>query len=341
VNPHLAFRDPEWLWLLLLLPAAAWWRSRQATPVWLVPFAAVWHRPTLLRRTWLTPAAAVTGLVLLILAMARPQRVQERWENKTRGYDIMLAIDLSSSMLTEDYKRDGARINRFEAIKPIVQAFIEHRPKDRIGVVLFAGRAYTLSPLTFDHSWLARQLERIRIGLIEDGTAIGDAVVVSLLRLNQTARHAGTKRQGAFVVLLTDGVNNAGLFTPKEARTMAAERGVPVFTISAGRKGLVPVPYFDAEGRKTYRQERSEIDEETLWLMALGTGGRFFRGHDASTLVGAFNAISESQTIEFQSRRLLLTAELFPWLAVPGLACLGIAALLARPWWRRDALIWA
>lgn len=248
----------------------------------------------------------------------------------------MLAIDLSSSMLAEDYKREGKRINRFEAIKPIIQAFIEHRPKDRIGVVLFAGRAYTLSPLTFDHDWLTRQIERVRIGMIEDGTALGDAVVVALERVAQPERQVGTKRMGAFVILLTDGVSNAGVFTPKEARQLAEKRGVPVFTISAGRQGMVPVPYVDAAGQKAYRQQRSEIDEEALWLMALATGGKFFRGHDARTLVGAFNAINQTQTIEFRSRRYLLTAELFPWLAIPGLACCAFGAFLARPWWRRS-----
>ena len=117
---------------------------------------------------------------------------------------------------------------------------------------------------------------------------------------------------------------------------MAHKRGVPVFGISAGRQGIVPVPYIDADGRKSYRKVQSNIDEEELWMMAMGTGGKFFRGHDASTLVRAFNAINQTQTIEFQSRRFVLTAELFPWMAVPGIMCLAIAAMLARPWWRRS-----
>jgi len=331
VNPHVAFRDPVWLWLLLALPAAWWWRRQRGVTVLLVPFAAAWHRPSIVRKSWWPPAAAITGLVLFTFALARPQRVEERWETRTRGYDIMLAIDLSSSMLTEDYKRRGERINRFEAVKPVIQAFIERRPKDRIGVVLFAGRAYTLAPLTFDHDWLARQLERVRIGLIEDGTSIGDAVVVALQRLAQPERLVNGKRMGAFVILLTDGVNNAGLFDLKEARTLAAERGVPLFSISAGRTGIVPVPYTDETGKKQYRQQRSEIDEDALWLMALATGGKFFRGPDASTLARAFNAINETQKIEFQTRRYLLTAELFYWFAVPGGTLLALAAVLARP----------
>jgi len=191
-----------------------------------------------------------------------------------------------------------------------------------------------LSPLTFDHDWLARQLDRIRVGMIEDGTALGDGVVVALQRLEQPDHKIDGKRRGGFIVLITDGVNNSGLFTPPEARTMAAARGVPVYTISAGRNGWVRVAYTDAEGQKHYRQEKSEVDEEELSMMALGTRGRFFRGHDSGTLVGAFNAISSETKIEFQSRRYVLTAELFPWLAVPGAVLLLIAALAARPMWR-------
>jgi Ca-activated chloride channel family protein len=283
------------------------------------------------RRSIWCQASALAGFALLTLALARPQRVQERWVARTTGYDIMLVIDLSKSMLSEDYKRQGKRINRFEAIKPVIQAFIAHRPNDRIGVVLFSGRAYTLSPLTFDHAWLERQIDRVRVGMIEDGTAIGDGVVLALQRLVQPAHETGGKRKGAFVVLLTDGVNNSGLFTPHEAWKLAAARGVPVYGISAGRQGKVPVPYVNEAGQKAYRYEHSEIDEEALWLMATATGGQFFRGHDASTLVRAFNAISQARKIEFSSRRYLLTAELFSWLAAPGSLLLLAAAFLARP----------
>lgn len=330
MEPHFAFRDPAWLLALLALPGAWWWRWRRGATVLLIPYSASWHRASAARRPAWRAAAVLAGLVLLTVALARPQRVQERWETQTRGYDIMLAIDLSSSMLAEDYQRGGERINRFEAIKPIVRAFLERRPNDRVGVVLFAGRVYTLAPLTFDHPWLERQMERIRVGMIEDGTALGDAVVVSLGRLDQAERQVGRKRLGAFIVLLTDGVNNSGLFSPKEARTMAAERGVPVFAISAGRRGWVPVPYVDENGTKRYRDERSEIDEDALWLMALATGGKFYRGHDRLALTKAFNAISQAAKIEFHSRRYLLTAELFPWFAAPGLGLLGLAGWLAR-----------
>src|SRR6185503_11985943 len=158
---------------------------------------------------------AFTGLMLLICALARPQRIEDKREVRSEGYDIILSVDLSTSMRAEDYEKGGERINRLQAIKPVIQAFIERRPTDRIGIVLFSGRAYTMAPLTFDHDWLARQLERVKIGMIEDGTAIGDGLGVALTRLEQAKREAGGKRIGAFIVLLTDGANNRGSLSPQ------------------------------------------------------------------------------------------------------------------------------
>ena len=156
----------------------------------------------------------MAGLVLLVIALARPQKVEDRREIRAEGYDLILSIDLSGSMLAEDYEVGGERLNRLQAIKPVIQSFINERPNDRIGIVIFSGRAYTLAPLTFDHLWLGRQIERLKIGLIEDGTAIGDGLGVALTRLEQAARSKGGNRKGAFVILMTDGANNRGALTP-------------------------------------------------------------------------------------------------------------------------------
>src|SRR5260221_1555231 len=161
---QLIFKDPLWLIALAALPLVAWLRGRRRVPVLLVPFAAAWHRPSLTGPARWPVILAFLGLALLIAALARPQRVEDKREVHSEGYDIVLAIDLSTSMRAEDYERGGERINRLQAIKPVIQAFIERRPTDRIGIVLFAGRAYTMAPLTFDHDWLARQLERVKIG---------------------------------------------------------------------------------------------------------------------------------------------------------------------------------
>lgn len=337
---HLAIHDPLWLLALLALPLVAWLRGRRRVPVLLVPFAAAWHRPSLVAPARWPAALIFAGLALLIVALARPQRVEDKREVRSEGYDIVLAIDLSGSMESEDFERGGERINRLQAIKPVVQAFIERRPADRIGVVLFAGRAYTMAPLTFDHDWLARQLERMRIGMIEDGTAIGDGIGVALTRLEQAKRDRAGRRIGAFIVLLTDGANNRGALQPKDAAEIAKSRGIPVYTIGSGKDGRVPFPEKDAQGRRTgrYLLRMSDLDEGALREIAELTGGKFFRADDTGTTERAFKAIDRAQKIEFQAKSYLVTTELFWWFAAPGLVALAAAAGFSRPRYRREAV---
>ena len=333
------FHDPLWLLALAALPLLAWLRGRRRVPVLLVPFASAWHRPTLAAASRWPIILATTGLAALIVALARPQQVEDKREVRSEGYDIMLAIDLSTSMRAEDFERGSERINRLQAIKPVIQAFIERRTNDRIGIVLFSGRAYTMAPLTFDHTWLARQLERVRIGMIEDGTAIGDGLGVALTRLEQAKRESGGKRIGAFVVLMTDGANNRGSLTPTQAAELAKSRSIPVYTIGSGKDGYVPVPIFDDSGRRvTTRRMLSDLDEGALRDIANATGGKFFRVADTDTIESAFRAIDRAQKIEFQAKSYLVSTELFWWFAGPGLSLLALAALLSRSLqWRRGA----
>jgi len=343
---HLAdyqFHDPLWLLALLAIPLVVWVRGRRGAPVLVVPFAAAWHRPTLIPASRWPATLAATGLALLAIAVARPQKVEDKRDVKQRGYDLMLAIDLSGSMLCEDYERGGERINRIQAIKPVIQAFINRRTNDRIGLVVFAGRAYTLAPLTFDHDWLARQVERITVRMVqslEDGTAIGDGLGIALTRLDQAGREEGNKRKGAFIVLLTDGANNRGLLTPEQATGIAKARDVPIYTIGAGRDGLVPMPVFDENHNKIgYRRIIADLDEGALQQMADATGGRFYRAAESDTIENAFAAIDKAQKIDFQAKSYLLTTELFEWFAVPGAVLLFSGALLVlpprRPAWLR------
>ena len=327
----LVLHDPWWLLLLPLVFAIVWLRGRRSIPVVLVPFAASWHRPSMGSGSRWPAGLACTGLVLLSVALARPQKVEDKREVRSQGYDIVLTVDLSGSMLAEDYERDGERINRWQAIKPVIQAFINDRPDDRIGIVVFSGRAYTLAPLTFDHDWLARQTDRLHIGLIEDGTAIGDGLGVALTRLQQAARESGNRRQGAFIVLLTDGANNRGALTPQQATDIAKSRGIPIYTIGAGRDGIVPFPVFDEQGNKVgMRAMPSDLDEGALRDISSATGGQFFRAAETSTVKSAFKAIDHAQKIEFQAKSYLVTTELFWWLAAPGSGLLLLAALLTR-----------
>lgn len=335
---QLIFKDPLWLLALLALPLIAWLRGRRRVPVLLVPFAAAWHRPSLAAPSRWPVLLAFAGLALLVASLARPQRVEDKREVRSEGYDIMLAIDLSTSMRAEDYEQGGERINRLEAIRPVVRAFIERRQTDRIGMVLFAGRAYTMAPLTFDHDWLSRQWDRARIGMIEDGTAIGDGLGVALTRLEQAMRNSEGKRIGAFVVLLTDGSNNRGTLAPSQAADIARSRGIPVYTIGAGREGYVPVPVYDNNNRKIgYRQQVSDLDEGQLREIADATGGKFFRAYDNDTIESAFTAIDQAEKIEFQAKSYLVTTELFWWLAAPGLALLVAGAFFSRVPGRKES----
>jgi Ca-activated chloride channel family protein len=328
---NLRLADPLWLLAILVIPLAVWLRGRSRVPVLLVPFAAAWHRSSIAASHW-TAVFAVAGLVLVIGALARPQKIEDKREVRSQGYDIMLAVDLSGSMLSEDYEKGGERINRLQAIKPVIQAFIDRRSSDRIGVVVFSSQAYTLAPLTTDHEWLARQIERVKIGLIKDGTAIGDALGVALTRLDQSGREIGGKRKGAFIVLLTDGANNMGSITPMQSAQLAKARGIPIYTIGAGRDGQVPYPNFDENGKKvSYSWVMADLDEDALRDIAQTTGGKFFRAADTGTIESAFQSIDSNEKIEFQAKSYLLTTELFGWLAVPGLALFGAGAWLSRP----------
>jgi len=325
---NFVLRDPLWLFALLAILLVMWLRQRQRVSVLVVPFAAAWHRPSLAAAARWPAGLIVVGLALAIGALARPQRVEDKREVRTQGYDIVLTIDLSGSMLAEDYEKGGERLNRWQAIKPVIQAFINDRPNDRIGVVVFAGRAYTLAPLTFDHVWLARQVDRLNIGLIEDGTAIGDGLGVALTRLEQAKREVEGKRQGAFIVLLTDGANNRGTLLPDQAADLARARAIPIYTIGAGKDGYVLVPVgMRADGTKLYNRQLSDLDEGALIAIADKTGGRFFRADDVRTIEGAFAAIDQAQKIEFQAKSYLVTTELFMWFAGPGAVLLLAGAL--------------
>ena len=337
---HYIFATPLWLLAFLLFPLVFWLRRRRGVLVGVVPFASAWHHPAAARGVRLSFWFATLGAALVVVALARPQRVEERRDVSSQGYDLVLAIDLSTSMLEQDYEREGRRFNRLQTIQPIIKAFIQERTSDRIGIVVFAGGAYTLAPLTTDRAWLGRQVERLHTGLVEDGTAIGDGLGVALSRLEQSARAVvadaaegeGARRLGAFVILLTDGSNNCGTLAPRQASAIAKARGIPVYTIVVGRNGLVPFPVFDRDGRRVgSRRVSSDIDEAVLRAMADETGGRYFRADETGTVQAAFEAIDKARKIEFQARAHWFVTELFAWFAAAG----GVLVLLGVVWrWR-------
>ena len=199
------------------------------------------------------------ALAAAIVALARPQLSNAFTRVESSGIDIMIVLDVSRSMLAEDYRgEDGRRANRINTVKKITRQFIEQRPADRIGLSAFAGRPYLVSPLTLDHGWLLQQLDRLRIGLVEDGTAIGSALASAASRLKDS------QAKSRIIVLLSDGGNNAGRVAPATAAEAAAALGLKVYTIGAGSQGPAPYPVTDALGRTIYTTIEADLDEDVM-----------------------------------------------------------------------------
>jgi Ca-activated chloride channel family protein len=213
--------------------------------------------------------------------------------------------------------------------KSVIDRFIEARPNDRIGLVAFAGRPYLVSPLTLDHDWLRQNLERTRIGLVEDGTAIGTALATSVNRLR------GEDAKSRIVVLLTDGMNNAGKVAPETAAEAARALGVKVYAIAAGTEGEAPMPVTDAFGRRRIVRATVDVDEETLTRVAEETGGKFFRATDTDSLSRIYDEIDRLEKSHVTATQYEKAEDLFAWALVPGLACLLLEGALAHTRLRR------
>lgn len=312
--------SPWWLVLLALLPLVVSWRRRRPADaaVRYPSFAvlrAVAPRGAGGRRRWLG-MLRLAALGLIVAALGRPQLGREETRVHREGVDVVLALDISGSMLAEDFTLEGRRASRLAAVKAVVRDFIRARPDDRIGLVLFAGRPYTQSPLTLDHGWLDQNLNRAEVGLIEDGTAVGSAVATAVNRLRASTAPA------KFVVLLTDGQSNAGRVSPKTAADAAAALGIKVYTIGAGTRGLAPFPATDVFGNKVYRPMPVDIDEKTLQAIAETTKARYFRATDTDSLRQIYAEIDRSEKTPFEAPQYLDWRELYPWLGWPALAAL-------------------
>lgn len=236
-------------------------------------------------RYWLRHAPFVlrcAAFVLLVVALARPQDVDEQRRSSAEGIDIMLAVDVSGSMLARDFKPD-----RITAAKEVAGRFIADRYGDRLGLVVFAGEAFTQSPLTTDQSTLQTMLSRIRSGIIEDGTAIGNGLATAINRLRES------DAKSKVIILLTDGVNNRGEIAPLMAADIAADMGIKVYTIGVGTRGKAPYPVVDMFGNMSFPPMDVEIDEKTLEGIAERTGGRYFRATDNDKLQSIYDEINQ------------------------------------------------
>ena len=327
------FAHPWLLLLLLLLPplallAGARGHAPAITFSSLAPLRAS-GKVRRAKRGNILLSLLLLGLALLIVALARPQLGRTLSRVQASGIDIVLAIDVSRSMMAEDLSIGNQRANRLEAVKSVTQKFIEARPNDRIGILCFAGRPYLVSPLTLDHDWLQQNLERVRIGLVEDGTAIGSAIASASNRLKD--KEAKSK----IVVLLTDGDNNSGKVTPATAAEAAKALGIKVYTVGAGTRGYAPVPVQDQFGRTFYQNVKVEVDEKTLTEIATMTDAKYFRATDGKSLEEIFGQIDqlEKSTVELDQYKQY--RDLFAWFLAPGFALIALEVLLGQTIWRR------
>jgi Ca-activated chloride channel family protein len=331
VPPGLSFKDPVFLLALLLIPLAVALRilrEKRGDGALVVPtlrFVARTRPTARVRLRHLPFVFALLGYAGLVVALARPRLGLERTESWTEGVDIFVALDASGSMAAEDFKPK----NRFSVAKNCTRQFIEGRPSDRIGLLVFAGRSRTVTPLTTDRSMVLERLRAQDLGDQGDGTAIGMALGNALARLKPS------KAKSKIVVLITDGANNAGEIDPDTAAGIAKAMGVKVYTVGVGTNaGMVEIPIRmrDPEtGQVVERRIRAkvDVDEPLLQRIASATGGKFFRATDAQGLADTFTAINALEKSEIKTTKYTRWREVFPDAAAPSVLFLALSGLLA------------
>ena len=322
------FKDPAVFWLLLLLPLVFLIeRSRRSGSSFTFSSGELLDGIKSTARVRLGKMLIVlkiTALALMIIALARPQAILENSKTVSEGVDIVLALDTSTSILAEDFMIGNRRINRYDLVKEVVKDFIKKRKDDRIGIVAFAARAYTVCPLTTDYSWLLENLDRVRVGMIEDATAIGSAIASSINRLRTS------KTKSRIIILLTDGVNNAGNISPQVAAEAAKALKIKIYAIAVGTKGLSPYPLKDYYGRTVYKNIPIEIDEESLKKIADTTGGKYYLASDSEKLRRIYDEINRLEKSNIEHLGYREYSELFPFFLLPGLLLLAAEVLLSN-----------
>jgi Ca-activated chloride channel family protein len=312
---EVSFLNPEFFWLFLLLPAVVLWqlwkRKQQSPTLKISSIKGFKAQKSLLAK--LKPFLFVFRLLALsslIIAMARPRKVDISSQTKsTKGIDIVMAIDVSGSMLAKDLKP-----NRMEALKKVAENFVEGRPNDRIGIVVYASEAYTKTPVTSDKAIIQEAIQSIKYdNVLQDGTGIGMGLTTAVNRLKDS------KAKSKVIILLTDGVNNAGFIEPETASQIAREYGIKVYTIGIGTNGNAMFPYaYAPNGGFLFRMMPVEIDVNLLQTIARNTGGKYFRASSNSKLESIYKEINKLETTEIQELKFYDYDEkyrLFVWIA--------------------------
>lgn len=321
------FKDPGILLLLLGLPLLLiFWRKGKTTP---------FHFPTQELVKGLTPTLRLRffrnliflrflAIILFAIALARPQVPIAKQRVFKEGIDMVLVLDTSTSMEALDFKIANSRYNRLYVVKKVVEEFIAARKNDRMGMIAFAARPYIVCPLTLDHNWLLTNLERVKIGMVEDGTAIGSSILAALNRLKSS--NAKTKA----IILLTDGRNNTGKVSPLTAAEAARALKVKIYTIGAGGIGSAPYPVQDLFGRTVYQYVEIDLDETSLQKIAEITNGRYFRATDTASLKKVYAEIDRLEKTPLKQPLYTQYKELFGIFLAWGIAVLSLERILAN-----------
>lgn len=322
------FRYP---WVLFFIPAVVFavilyaWRMRPpafrfSSGTLLEGLKTSW-RVRLMRLPFLL---RLLTIILFMVALAGPRSPLGETHHQSEGINIVLAMDVSTSMAGEDFTLNNKRASRLDVVKNVIRDFIDKRSGDRIGLLAFAARPYTVSPLTTDYSWLKANLERVKFGLMDDGTAIGSAIASAVNRLKDV--EGKTK----VVLLLTDGINNAGKIDPLTAAKAARARGVRIYTIGAGSRGPVPYPVVDMFGRTLYQNVQIDIDEDILKEIARLTGGAYYRATDTASLKAIYEQIDTMEKVKFEQAGFRHYDEHFDLPLIAGLIVLLLEMFLSR-----------
>jgi len=331
----MTFAHPYLLLLLLLLPVAAWLKGRRGQPP-----AFVYSSTQLLRGVQEISKSNAGGflaalrwlaLTILIIALAQPRLTKfDTTKATASGVDIVVAFDLSGSMAAEDFEIRGERVNRVKMAKSVLEKFVAKRPSDRIGLVAFGTQAYIASPITLDHDFLLKNLERMDLNTINGNqTAIGSALSTGVNRLREL------KSKSKIVILMTDGVNNAGKIAPLTAAEAAQALGIKVYTIGVGTQGQAPMPTTDFFGRRVYQMVPVDIDEETLQKISDMTGGKYYRADNADKFEAIYADIDKLEKTEADVKKLAHHTELFAWLISLGIILLTAEVALGQTVLRR------
>lgn len=316
---NIIFAHPQFFWLLLLLPLMILWHffwDKKSKPSVTISSAVAFKRAKSLYNQLyhLLFLLRIIAIALLIIALARPQTRSESAKTKiTEGIDIVMAIDVSASMLSQDLKP-----NRFEALKKVASQFVKDRPNDRIGLVIYAGESYTKTPVTSDKSIILNALSELTYGQIEDGTAIGMGLATAVNRLKES------KAKSRVIILLTDGVNNTGFIDPQTAAELAAEYGIKVYTVGIGTNGMALSPYaLNIDGSIIYRMQQVDIDEPLMKKIAKTTNGRYFRATNNQKLQQIYDEINQMETTKVEEFKYTEVDEKFRlWVLIAGVLLL-------------------